>query len=390
MAASPIAVPLKTPWQWVGTTRVDAGLAAGLAVLAVLQVLLLPVGPPDEPVTAARLLLAVLGPAALLWRQTAPLVAQAGTSGTIVLNAAAGYPVGLLDWPAWIALFSCFDIGGRRVRVSATAIAALGIAGYVYFDPAAPLRQLPGIVIHFFVAIVVGELSSRRTKAVLAEARRGAESRERALAAERLLLQERTRLARELHDSLGHTVNVMVLQAGVGRRVFAANPGFAQQALSSIETVGRAALDELNRLLKVLQPDERGTAEPFSPNVADLEHLVERIRSTGRQVELIADDVDLPAHTGRAVYRIAQEALTNAVKHTPTGGVRVRVERIGPDVRLEVVNDCDRPSAPVPGHGLVNMRERARLEGGALEAGPIDGGFRVRATLPVAAGPVTS
>jgi len=384
MAASPTAVPLKANARWVGT-RVDVWLAAGLAVLAVLQVLLVPVGPPYEPVTEGRLLLAVLGPAALLWRQTAPLVAQAGTSGTIVVNAEAGYPIGFLDWPAWIALFSCFDIGGRRVRAAATVLAALGIAGYVSFDRAAPMNQLPSIVIHFVVAMVVGELSSRRTKAVVAEARRAAESREQALAAERLLLQERTRLARELHDSLGHTVNVMVLQAGVGRRVFADNPTFAQEALSSIETVGRAALDELNRLLKVLQPDERGTAEPFAPTAADLENLVERIRSTGRQVDLRADGVDLPASTARAVYRILQEALTNAARHTPTGGIRVQVERIGPDVRLEVVNDCDRPPDPVPGHGLVNMRERARLEGGELEAGPIDGGFRVRATLPVAA-----
>jgi len=384
MAASQTAVPLKANGRWVGT-RVDVWLAAGLAVLAVLQVLLVPVGPPYEPVTEGRLLLAVLGPAALLWRQTAPLVAQAGTSGTIVVNAAAGYPIGFLDWPAWIALFSCFDIGGRRVRAAATVLAALGIAGYVSFDRAAPMNQLPTIVIHFVVAMVVGELSSRRTKAVVAEARRAAESREQALAAERLLLQERTRLARELHDSLGHTVNVMVLQAGVGRRVFADNPTFAQEALSSIETVGRAALDELNRLLKVLQPDERGTAEPFAPTAADLENLVERIRSTGRQVDLRADGVDLPASTARAVYRILQEALTHAARHTPTGGIRVQVERIGPDVRLEVVNDCDRPTDPVPGHGLVNMRERARLERGELEAGPIDGGFRVRATLPVAA-----
>jgi signal transduction histidine kinase len=182
----------------------------------------------------------------------------------------------------------------------------------------------------------------------------------------------------------------MVLQAGVGRRVFTDNPTFAKEALASIETVGRAALDELNRLLKVLQPDQRGTGEPFAPTAADLEHLVQRIRSTGRQVELRADDIDLPASTARAVYRIVQEALTNAVKHTPTGGIRVQVERIGPDVRLEVVNECDRPPDPVPGHGLVNMRERARLEGGELEAGPIDGGFRVRATLPVATTAVTS
>jgi signal transduction histidine kinase len=389
MTASPTTVPPKVPGRWAGT-RVDAWLAAGLAVLAVLQVLLLPVGPPYQPVAEGRLLLAVLGPAALLWRQTAPLVAQAGASGTVVVNAAAGYPIGFLDWPAWIALFSCFDIGGRRVRMAATVIAALGVVGYLYFDRAVPVHQLPGIVIHFSVAMVVGELAGRRTKAVLAEARRAAASQEQALTAERLLLQERTRLARELHDSLGHTVNVMVLQAGVGRRVFAENPTFAQQALSSIETVGRAALDELNRLLKVLQPDERGTAEPFSPTVTDLEHLVERIRSTGRQVDLRVDGVDLPASTARAVYRIVQEALTNAVKHTPTGGIHVQIERIGPDVRLEVVNDCDRQPDPVPGHGLVNMRERARLEGGELEAGPIDGGFRVRATLPVVPAAVTS
>jgi|tagenome__1003787_1003787.scaffolds.fasta_scaffold20821084_1 signal transduction histidine kinase len=389
MAASPTAVPQEAPGRGAGT-RLDAWLAAGLAVVAVVQVLLVPAGPPYESGTEGRLLLAVLGPAALLWRQTAPLVAQAGTSGTIVVNAAAGYPIGFLDWPAWIALFSCFDLGGRRLRAAATVIAALGIAGYVSFDRAAPAHQLPGIVLHFFVAMVVGELTSRRTKAVVAEARRGAESREQAIAAERLLLHERTRLARELHDSLGHTVNVMVLQAGVGRRVFAGNPAFAQQALSSIETVGRAALDELNRLLKVLQPDERGTAELFAPKVADLEHLVERIRSTGRQVDLRADDVELPASTARAVYRIVQEALTNVVTHTPTGAIRVQVERTGPDVRLEVVNDCERPPDPVPGHGLVNMRERARLEGGELEAGPIDGGFRVRATLPVATSAVTS
>ena len=84
------------------------------------------------------------------------------------------------------------------------------------------------------------------------------------------------------------------------------------------------------------------------------------------------------------MYRIVQEALTNAVKHTPGGGIRVRVEQVGAEVRLEVVNDCDHQTDPVPGHGLVNMRERARLEGGELQAGPIDGGFRVRATLPVA------
>jgi signal transduction histidine kinase len=368
--------------RWAGT-HVDAWLAGGLAVLAVLHVVFLPAAAIYEPVDEGRVLLAVLGPLALLWRQTAPLVAQAGASTAIVVNAAAGYPIGFLDWPAWIALFSSFDIGGRRVRAAATVIAALGIAGYVTFDRGAPVNQLPGIVVHFLVAAVVGELASRRTRAVVAEAHRSAENREQALAAERLLLLERNRLGRELHDSLGHTVNVMVLQAGVGRRVFADNPTFAQEALGSIETVGRAALEELNRLLRVLQPDERGSGEPFAPTVADIEQLAERIRSTGRQVELRTTGVELPPPTARAVYRIVQEALTNAVKHTSAGRIRVDVEQRGPEVTLEVVNECEPLDHPVPGHGLVNMRERARLEGGELEAGPVDGGFRVRAMLPV-------
>ena len=120
----------------------------------------------------------------------------------------------------------------------------------------------------------------------------------------------------------------MVLQAGVGRRVFADNPTYAQRG-AVVHRNGRAAPRSTSSTgcSSVLQPDERGTAEPFAPTVADLEDLVERIRSTGRQVDLRADDVDLPASTARAVYRIVQEALTNAVKHTPTGGIRVQVER---------------------------------------------------------------
>ena len=174
----------------------------------------------------------------------------------------------------------------------------------------------------------------------------------------------------------------MVLQAGVGRRVFADNPTYAQEALTSIETAGRASLDELNRLLRVLQPDGGGTAEPFAPTVADLEEMAERIRATGRPVELRTNGVELPAGAARAVYRIVQEALTNAVRHTPGGRIRVELLRNDSQVLLEVLNECDPVADPVPGHGLVNMRERARLEGGELEAAPVDGGFRVRAVLP--------
>jgi signal transduction histidine kinase len=373
---------------WAGT-RVDAVLAGVTAVISVGLVLAMPAEPPYEALDAVTLVAAAAGPLALLWRQTAPLVAQAVASLAIVATAAAGSPVDFLAWPAWFALFSCFAVGDARLRAAATAVATLGVAGYLVFDHGDPVAALPSILLSSLVATVAGVLSSRLTRAVTAEATSAAESRRQALEAERLLSQERGRLARELHDSLGHTVNVMVLQAGVGRRIFAENPTYAQEALGSIETAGRAALDELNRLLRVLQPEGGGTTEPFAPTLTDLEEMVERVRATGRPVELRTSGVELPAGAARAVYRIVQEALTNAVRHTPGGRIRVEVLTSGPRVLLEVLNECDPLADPIPGHGLVNMRERARLEGGELEAAPVHGGFRVRAVLPTTAAVTT-
>jgi signal transduction histidine kinase len=381
--SSASGLPTRSPLRaWAGT-RLDAWLAAGLVVLSVSASLAGPPNGPYRPVDGITLLLAALGPAALIWRQTAPLVTVVATGTVVVVNAAAGAAIGFLEWPAWIALYTSFDRRGRRGRMLAAGCAALAIAGYVTLDRHHPVAAAPGIVIHFLIAAVLGDLSRRRARVAAADARRAAENRQQALAAERLLLQERGRLARELHDSLGHTVNVMVLQAGVGRRVFAENPTFAREALVSIETAGRAALDELNRLLRVLHPDTGAAADTFTPTSHDLEGLVDRVRGTGRPVELRTDGIELPPGTARAVYRIVQEALTNAVRHTASGGIRVEVTRSGGDVLLEVVNECDHPADPVPGHGLVNMRERARSEGGSFEAGPFDGGFRVKAALPV-------
>ncbi|EIV93145.1 sensor histidine kinase [Frankia sp. QA3] len=212
------------------------------------------------------------------------------------------------------------------------------------------------------------------------QARTLGEAREQALAAERVLLTERGRLAGEVHDALGHTVNVMVLQAGVARRVFEDNPGFARQALADIETAGRDALGELDRLLRILHPWE--TDAGGSPDLGDLAALAERIRATGREVDLAVEPVALSPTGSRTSYRIVQEALTNAVRHTCSGRIRVRVTPAGDLARIEVFNEGVGFAAPVAGRGLVGMRERARLEGGSLDAGPVDGGFRVLATLP--------
>jgi len=195
--------------------------------------------------------------------------------------------------------------------------------------------------------------------------------------AERAVQDERIRWARDLHDAVGHAVNVMVMQAGVARRVFTENPGFAQEALRHIETVGRQALDELDRLLRSGGgSDDGGTAE-------DLVALAERVRSAGREVDLNLTPVPLSPSASRALYRIVQEAVTNALKHGD-GRIRITVRPDGERVIVDVHNSVEGVSAlAAPGRGMINMRERARLEGGDFEAGPVAGGFRVRATLPI-------
>ena len=370
------------PW---GLTRPDVWLAGAVAVATVGTALAAPVAAPYRPVDALAVLLAAVGPLALLWRQVLPLAALAGSGLVSVIDVAAGYNIGYLPWTVYICLFTCFALGDRRLRMAAVAVVGFTLAGYLSFDRGdVDAESLSGIATALLIAVIAGHATRGLLRTAAAGAQLVDESRQQALTAERLLAQERGRLARELHDSLGHTVNVMVLQAGVGRRVFDDNPGYSHEALATIETVGRGALDELDRLLRVLQPVERDeTREPFAPTIADLEEMAGRIRAAGRQVDLRTDGVELTASRARAVYRIIQEALTNAVRHTSTGRIAVEVSRADGQILLDVTNEGRQFREPVPGRGLVNMRERARLEGGRLEAGPIDGAFRVRAILPV-------
>ncbi len=361
-------------------------------MLCVAGALALPDRAGYRAVDALALVLAAGAGLSLLWRQRAPLVAMACSGAVVVANAAAGYVIGFVQWPPWIALFTCFALGGRRTRALAAVIVLGSVGGYLALNRGGVVAsEVSGIAVTVLVSAVAGDaVRSRRQRDAAEQARRLDEARREAMAAEHVLLQERSRLARELHDSLGHTVNVMVLQAGVGRRVFADDPEYARQALECVESLGRGALDELDQVLRVLQPDERrAPSTPTTPSLADLEELVGRVRGAGRAVELHvdleSDDIELAPSGARALYRIVQEALTNAVKHTSTGRIRVTITQAGESVHADVLNEAPGLSDPVPGRGLVNMRERARLERGCLEAGRVDDGFRVHVTLPVRA-----
>jgi signal transduction histidine kinase len=205
--------------------------------------------------------------------------------------------------------------------------------------------------------------------------------------------EERSRIARGLHDVIAHTVSVMVVQAGAARRVAATRPEQARDAMTSIESTGRQALGEMRRLVGVLRNrDEPTTLDP-QPRLADVPALVEQAREAGLDVDLDVwgEPRPLPAGVDLSAYRIVQEALTNVRKHAGPASVQVQV-RYGPQsLHIEVADD-GRSSAVHAGtngnrgQGLIGMRERVALYGGKLEVGRTpEGGFRVLADLPLEA-----
>jgi signal transduction histidine kinase len=189
---------------------------------------------------------------------------------------------------------------------------------------------------------------------------------------------------------IGHTVNVMVIQAGAGRRVLASDAELAERAFQTIESTGREALDELDRLLGILRTEEDEAGLPPPPGLDQLHALAGRFEDSGLPVEITVegDEVPLPRSLDLSAYRVIQEALTNALRHA--GGTTAHVAVCYRDERLEleVVNDGGdhrRPGPPAGGgRGLVGIRERVALLGGELEAGPrAGGGFVVRCRFPL-------
>ncbi|WP_158257110.1 sensor histidine kinase [Kineococcus xinjiangensis] len=226
-----------------------------------------------------------------------------------------------------------------------------------------------------------------------AEQRRQAEERAAAERvareeADRALAAERARIARELHDVVGHGLSVVVLQARGARRVLDADPDRAREALDEVERIASRSLHEMRLLMGVLRLPA-GAPVP-QPGLADLPELVGGVRAAGTPVvlRLPAPLPDLPAAVGVSCYRIVQEALTNALRHAPGGAVRVDVCCAGGSVVLEVLTAAPAASAGAPvdhgGSGLLGVRERVELFGGRLHAGPLpDGGHRLHASLPL-------
>lgn len=197
---------------------------------------------------------------------------------------------------------------------------------------------------------------------------------------------ERSRIAREMHDVVAHGLSVIVIQADGARYAAAKDPGVAVGTLETISTTGREALTEMRRLLGLLRDGDTGVAP--QPGLDDVRHLVDEARAAGTRVEadLPSAPVDVPDGVGLAAYRIVQEALTNVRKHAGPGATASVRVAVGRQVEVEVRDDGRGAAAPSDGHGLglVGMRERAAVHGGTLRAGPAPGGgFAVSARLPL-------
>jgi signal transduction histidine kinase len=377
----------------------DVTLAVALAALAAITgvALVAPraqVAPPSTPVIVAW---AVALAAPLVLRRRWPLLVLAVTTLHFTRYWAVGQVNEIASWVILgVAVYSAAAYADRRrarwmcgacllwligsgVVLSARAgpIGAVEVAAIAMFD------ALP-----FLLAWPLGAMMRRlREYRVVLEDRNRQLDQEREVNARRAVLEERVRIARELHDVVAHHVSVMGVQAGVARRLFDRDPPEAVAAIGSVETASRQAIADLQQLVGVLRRQEEGDDLAPQPSLQRLPELVEHMRQTGLPVKLTTtgEPQQLPAGVELSAYRIIQEALTNTLKHAGPAQAAVAVRYDNGAVEVEVVDDGQGPPPArqgTGGKGLVGMQERVRLYGGRLEAGARPGGgFRVYAVL---------
>jgi len=282
----------------------------------------------------------------------------------------------------------CYLAATRGRRISVAGVAMIGTCLLIPGPAGVDLAQFRGSVTAItIIAWLIG--NSIRQAQVQAQLRR-------AQAAAQTAMAERLRIARELHDSVAHSIGIIAIQAGAGRRVFDTQPALGRDALAAIEATSRETLSGLRRMvtwLRLADPDPvpgqaalgTGPLGP-APGLADIERLAAMTLDAGVRV-----DVDwhrstepLPADIDLSAFRIIQEAVTNVVRHAGTDRCRVCIGQQNGQLSIEVTDDGRGRGAAGTGYGITGMRERAALLGGDFSAGPRPGGgFRVAARLPV-------
>ena len=327
--------------------------------------------------------LTLIASAALAYRRERPVLSYFINGFAVIATIVVGYPSDVYQWTNLIAIYSLGAYGSGWPRWAGLP---LGVAGVLSYFVRFPDEGDIGIAAFAAAMWVVAWLAGRMYGARIEETRlrterdlsvRLAEANEQRL----VLEEERNRIARELHDIVGHTVNVMVVHAEAGRRELERDVDGAAQAFDTIARTGRDALSELDRVLAVLRRDETEQALLPTPGLGDLEGLADTFSETGVQVELsVSGDIGrVPASIGLATYRIVQEALTNTLKHAAATRADVTVAVNSEKIDVMVTDNGPRRGEIEPGRGILGMRERVALHGGDLEIEPGEsGGMCVR------------
>jgi signal transduction histidine kinase len=320
----------------------------------------------------------------LVWRQLAPIGALAATAiGTVALQLW-GYPLDFAGLAFVIAVYSAAAHRGREPVFMIALPIAVAAALAIYLDNRPPHRDWVQISID--IASIVG-LPLLFGRIEYNRRRRSRHDLERA--SRDAVTEERSRIARELHDVVAHSMGLMVVQAGAARMVMDQDPRGAGTALKLIEETGRKGLAEMRRLLGILENDAEEVHLVPQPGLQRLDELLESMRGIGLPVEAVIEGTprDLPPGADLTAYRVVQEALTNTLKHAGQARARLLLRYNRNDLEVEIADDGRGPppdGARTPGHGLIGMRERVGLFGGSLETGARPGGgFVVRARIPL-------
>jgi signal transduction histidine kinase len=334
------------------------------------------------------LLLALVGSLPLTFRRLAPLPVLALTVTASLAYQALGLRPEPLPISVLVAIYTVAVL--RRPLVASLAASAHVLAFTVgALTGWAPLTddQMYIDLVSVVATVMVGYgVALGHARASMAEQRAAELAREQEDRTQAAVAQEQARIAREVHDIVAHDVSVMVAQAAAGRRVFATKPQVAAEALASIETVGRDALDGLRRLVTLLRTDVEQSGRSPQPSLDRLPWLFDQVQRAGLPVILTVRGKPrpLPATVELNAFRIVQEALTNILKHAGPTEATVTLDYDDTELRVDV-RDRGRGSAPSPspGYGLISMQQRARMLGGDLVARPAEQGFLVSARLPV-------
>jgi signal transduction histidine kinase len=379
--------------EWLGLDVILASFLFAISATSIATQRETPLGPNGAGWDTLRYVALTLACVPITFRRRAPRAALAVVTPAVAATIALG-----VRGPQVLALvFVLFTLAVASARRLPPAVVGAVLATVLVGALAVDGGPAWGTVIGSCTAVLVGWFAGENVRArrlYAQEMARRAEERERDREerVRQAATDERLRIARELHDIVAHAMSLIAVRAGAARVVADAKPDEARDALGIIETTSRRALHELRRLVGVLRDDEgRAELQP-APGLAELDVLVRETAEAGVHVDVeIAGHVrPLPPGVDVSAYRIAQEALTNVVRHAGPTNAHLRVRYQPHAVEIELVDEGAVSPRHVPvqerngaGHGIVGMRERVALYHGELVTGPHDNGFRVLARLPI-------